>query len=205
MRNFVEKLKAMTTEIIMVRPKVRIPQSKMLTYDDYVRLTPPDSGNYELHNGKIIYMATPIPAHQIFSDNLTAEILVYARKNKLGRAISAPIDTVFTPYDTLQPDILFLGNDRLHLIGNKKIEGAPDLVVEILSPSNTPKEMGYKKLVYEMSDVREYWVVNLVKKTLTQYENVEGEFIMRRVFQETDTLKSLIIEGFETEMSGLFE
>ena len=195
----------MTTEIIMVRPKVRIPQPKMLTYDDYVRLTPPDSGNYELHNGKIIYIATPIPLHQFFSNNLATNLTVYLRENKLGRAISAPMDTVFTPYDTLQPDILFLGTDRLHLIGNKKIEGAPDLVVEILSPSNSAKEMGYKKLVYEMSNVREYWVVNLVKKTLTQYENVEGEFIMRRVFQEHDTLTSLIIEGFETEMSGLFE
>ena len=195
----------MTTEIIMVRPKVRIPQPKMLTYDDYVRLTPPDSGNYELHNGKIIYIATPIPQQQIFSDNLTTNLTVYLRKNKKGRVISAPMDTVFTPYDTLQPDILFLGTDRLHLIGNKKIEGAPDLVVEILSPSNSAKEMGYKKLVYEMSNVREYWVVNLVKKTLTQYENVEGEFMMRRVFQEKDTLTSLVIEGFETKMSDLFE
>ncbi len=195
----------MTTEIITVRPKVRIPEPKMLTYDDYVRLTPPDSGNYELHNGKIIYIATPIPQHQFFSNNLTANLTIYLRKNKLGRAISAPMDTVFTLYDTLQPDILFLGTDRLHLIGNKKIEGAPDLVVEILSPSNAPKEMGYKKLVYEMSNVREYWVVNLVKKTLAQYENVEGEFMMRRVFQEKDTLTSLIIEGFETKMSDLFE
>ena len=195
----------MLPEVTMKQPKVRIPKQKLLTYADYAQLTPPDSGNYELHNGQIIYMPSPIPPHQIFADNLLTEINVHVRRQKLGRVISAPMDTVFTPNDTMQPDILFLRNDRLHLIGDKKIDGAPDLVVEILSPSNSPKEMGYKKLVYEFSGVREYWIVNLHKKTLTQYENVEGEFHSRRVFQQTDTLTSLVIEGFETPMNALFE
>ena len=115
------------------------------------------------------------------------------------------MDVIFMQNDTIQPDILFLSNERLHLIGDKKIDGAPDLVVEILSPSNNAKEMGYKKLVYEFSGVREYWVINLTKKTLTQYENVEGEFFMRRVFKETDTLTSLVLTGFETPMNALFE
>ena len=103
------------------------------------------------------------------------------------------------------PDILFLSNERLHFLGNKKIEGAPDLVVEILSPSNSPKEMGYKKVLYEMCGVREYWVINYDKKTLAQYENVDGEFFMRSIFQKTDTLTSLCIKDFETPMSELFE
>jgi Uma2 family endonuclease len=105
----------------------------------------------------------------------------------------------------LQPDLLYLSKERLHLVGAKKIEGAPDLVVEILSPSNHSKEMGYKKLIYELSGVREYWLVNLDKKTLTQYENVENEFYMRRIFQYADTLTSIILTGFETSMSELFE
>jgi Uma2 family endonuclease len=195
----------LTPQVIYKQPKAKIPKSQMLTYEDYARLTPPDNGNYELHNGKIIFMATPIPAHQMFSDNLLTEMNVYIKRHKLGRVISAPMDTVFTTYDTLQPDLLFLSNERLHLIGNKKIEGAPDLVVEILSPSNNPKEMGYKKLVYEFSGVREYWIVNLDKKILTQYENVNGEFFQRRIFQATDTLTSIILEGFETSMNDLFE
>jgi Uma2 family endonuclease len=195
----------MLPEVIMKQPKVRIPKQKLLTYEDYVLLTPPDSGNYELHNGQIIYMASPTTLHQIVSDNLSANLIVYLRKHKLGRAISAPMDVVFNPIDTFQPDILFLSNERLHLIGEKKIEGAPDLVVEILSPSNNPKEMGYKKVIYEMSGVKEYWIINLKKRILTQYENVEGEFISRRVFENTDTLTSLTIKGFETSMSELFE
>jgi Uma2 family endonuclease len=193
------------TQALLKEPKARIPKSKLLTYDDYVRLTPPDSGNYELHNGQIVYMATPIPPHQIFSGNLFTEINIHVRPNKLGRVIAAPMDTVFTPNDTLQPDILFISNEKLYLVGAKKIEGAPDFIVEILSPSNTPKEMRYKKSVYELSGVREYWVVNLDKKTLTQYENTNREFHVKRVFKQSDMLTSFVIQGFETAMSGLFE
>ncbi len=195
----------MSPEVVMKQPKVRIPKQKMLTYDDYVRLTPPDSGNYELHNGQIIYMPSPIPLHQIVSDNLSANLIVYLRKHKLGRIISAPMDVVFNPIDTFQPDILFLSNERLSLIGDKKIEGAPDLVVEILSPSNNPKEMGYKKVIYEMSNVKEYWIINLKKQILTQYENIEGEFLIHRVFEKKDTLTSLTINGFEMPMNELFD
>ncbi len=194
----------MLPEIVMKQPKVRIPKQKMLTYADYALLTPPESGNYELHNGQIIYMPSPKPVHQIVSNNLATDLTVFLRKHKLGRIFCAPMDVVFNPNDTFQPDILFLSNDRFHLIGDSKIEGAPDLVVEILSASNTPKEMGYKKVVYELSGVREYWVINLDKEILTQYENVEGEFVSRRVFQKTDTLTSLIINGFKTEMTELF-
>ena len=195
----------MLPEVIMKQPKVRIPKPRLLTYDDYVRLTPPDSGNFELHNGQIIYMASPIPTHQKLSIRLSNRLFNHIDKHKLGEILTAPIDVVFTPNDIVQPDILYLSHERLHLIGDKKIEGAPDLAIEILSPSNTPKEMGYKKLLYELSGVREYWIINLDKKTLAQYENVDGEFFMRHVFQKTDTLTSLIIKDFEMSMNELFE
>lgn len=195
----------MSPEIVMKQPKVRIPKQKMLTYDDYALLTPPDSGNYELHNGQIIYMPSPIPPHQKLSMRLSSRLFNYTDENKLGEIFTAPMDVVFNPIDTFQPDIFFISNERLSLIGDKKIEGAPDLVVEILSPSNNPKEMGYKKVIYEMSNVKEYWVINLKKQILTQYENIEGEFVSRRVFQNTDNLTSFTIKGFEMPMSKLFE
>ncbi len=194
----------MLPEIVMKYPKVRIPKQKMLTYDDYALLTPPDSGNYELHNGQIIYRPSPIPLHQKISMRLSSRLFNHVDSNKLGEIFTAPMDVIFTSLDTFQPDIFFLSNDQLHLIGDKKIEGAPDLVVEILSSSNTPKEMGYKKIIYELSGVREYWVINLEKQIVTQYENVEGEFVSRRIYQKIDTLTSLIINGFDIKMAELF-
>lgn len=186
-------------------PKAKLPRKKILTYDDYARLTPPDNGNYELQDGKIVFMPTPTPLHQLVSGNLMVEIHNFIKKNKLGRVIAAPMDVVFTPTDTFQPDLLFLSNERLHLIGNKKIEGAPDLIVEILSPSNTPKEMSYKKFVYEVCDVREYWLINLEKKQITQYEKWNNELIIKQIFKIEDNLTSIVLEGFSTSVAGLFE
>jgi Uma2 family endonuclease len=146
---------------------------KLLTYEDYARLTPPNNGNYELHNGKIVFLPTPSPKHQIISGNLFGLLFLHLRTHKVGRVISAPMDTVFTPHDTLQPDILFISNAQLSIIGKVKIDGAPNFIVEILSRSNTAKEMNYKKRVYEASSVREYWVIHPKKGILTQYENVK--------------------------------
>lgn len=186
-------------------PKAKLPRKKVLTYDDYARLTPPDNGNYELHDGKIIFMPTPTPLHQRLSMRLSNRLFNFIEQHRLGEVFSAPMDVVFTPTDTFQPDLLFLSNERLHLIGNKKIEGAPDLVIEILSPSNTPKEMSYKKFVYEVCDVREYWLINLEKKCITQYEKLNNELIIKQIFQIGEDLTSIVIDGFNTPVAGLFE
>jgi hypothetical protein len=68
----------MTVQVALKQPKVRIPKPRLLGYEDYVRFTPPDSGNYELHNGLIIYRVTPVPLHQIVLTNLLTEMTVYA-------------------------------------------------------------------------------------------------------------------------------
>lgn len=197
----------MSTTLTQPSP-TKLPKSpskkKILKYADYVRLTPPDSGNYELHEGKIIFMPTPSPLHQIVSANLLVAIHNFIKKNQLGRVFAAPMDTVFTPTDVLQPDLLFLSKERLHLIGDKKIEGAPDLVVEILSPSNSSRAMSYKKFVYEVCDVNEYWVIHLEKKTITQYIKIENELFPHKIFQATDTLTSTVLKGFELSVEEIF-
>lgn len=194
----------MTYKSVQAPPLQRLPKTRLLTYEQYAKMTPPDSGNYELHKGQIIAMPTPTPLHQLVSANLLTEITMFTRKAKNGRVLSAPMDTVFSPNDVLQPDILFLSSKNLHLIGEKKIEGAPDLVVEILSPSNSIKEMAYKKMIYEMSGVLEYWVIHLENQTITQYLSIEGEFLKKNIFTKTDILKSEVIENFALEVSSIF-
>lgn len=185
--------------------KVRIPKIKLLTYDDYAKLTPPESGNYELHKGQIVYMPTPIPLHQLISSELHILLGFFIKTHGLGKLIAAPMDTVFTQNDTLQPDLLFISKDRLDIIGEKKIEGAPDLVIEIYSPSNSTKEMSYKKYIYETCGVKEYWVIYPEKTMIRQYENRENELFSMGDFNINDTLKSLIIEGFELKVSDIFQ
>ena len=73
---------------------LKFPQSKLLTFKDYERLTPPDNGNYELHNGQIIFMASPIPAHQKVSMRLSSRLFNHIDRHKLGEILTAPMDVV---------------------------------------------------------------------------------------------------------------
>ena len=184
--------------------KVRIRNPKLLTYDDYAKLTPPDSGNYELHNGNIIYVPTPTGYHQTISMNLSIHLGIYIKNNQLGKILAAPMDTIFSPHDTLQPDLLFISKEREHII-KKQVDGVPDLVVEIKSPSNSATEMSYKKHVYESKGVKEYWLILPDKQTLIQYENIDNELVRLNVLTIEDTLKSFVIEGFELQMKDIFE
>jgi Uma2 family endonuclease len=193
-----------TTKARRPVPTRKFPQPKLLTYEDYARLTPPDSGNYELRNGKIEFMASPIPSHQDISMRLSAFLGMHVLTHNLGKLFAAPMDTQFTEHDTFQPDLLFISNERLGIIGDKKIEGAPDLVVEILSPGNTAKEMSYKRHVYESTGVREYWFIEPEKRTLSQYERVGDELRWQRTLTPADALRSAVVAGFEMELGGVF-
>ena len=182
----------------------RLPQPKLLTYDDYARLTPSDSGNYELHNGKIIFIPSPLSPHQNISMNLSVEMGSFIRQRKLGKLLAAPMDVRFTPNDVVQPDLLFVSNEKLDRI-KRIVEGAPDLVIEIKSDGNTATDMSYKKYLYETSGVEEYWIVYPNKKTISIYLLIEDELRFQRTLTLADTLKSLVLSGFEMPIAAVFE
>jgi Uma2 family endonuclease len=174
-----------------------------LTYEDYAALTPPDSGNYELHDGKIIAMPSPTPLHQDIAVELTTRLRAHSKSLQLGKVYTAPLDTLFDDINTFQPDVLFIAKERSFIIGPKKIEGAPDFVVEIQSEGNSPKEMNYKQYIYATFMVREYWVIHLKKETITQYLNEEGEFRQAGIFSKEQTVKSQVISGFQVSLAEL--
>jgi Uma2 family endonuclease len=186
------------------KDKQKHAHSRLLTYDDYARLTPVDSGNYELHNGKIIFMPSPLFQHQDIITELLLLLASYVKKEQLGKVVVAPMDVILTPHDTVQPDMLFISKERLHIIDGQ-IKGAPDLVIEVLSEGNTTKEMSYKKNIYETTGVKEYWLINLKKKTLAQFENVNDKFISKNTFNTEGVIQSIVVEGFEMKMSDIFQ
>ena len=190
--------------VLLEGKKVRIPTPKLLTYADYARLTPPDSGNYELHNGKIIFMPTPTGYHQQISMRLSIKMGSYILQKQLGQLLAAPMDTIFSEHDTFQPDLLFVAQERAHII-KKQVEGAPDLIIEIVSQDNSKNEISYRRYIYESSGVREYWLVHPEKLTVTQYENIENELVRLNVLNIDDLLQSKIVEGFEIKVREIFE
>ena len=194
-----------TTAGQFLEKKSRKNEIVLLTADDYERLTPPDNGNYELHDGKLITMASPLLPHQELSAKLHYWLMDYVMKNKSGKALAAPMDVYFDKNNVVQPDLLYISSERLHIIeDNRKIKGAPDLLVEILSDSNTTKEMNFKKHLYEDFEVREYWLINLKKQTLVQYENTAEGWIPRRILGIHDTLEAIALPNFVLNLNDIF-
>ncbi|TAK49326.1 MAG: Uma2 family endonuclease [Saprospiraceae bacterium] len=171
-------------------------KKKRLTYEDYARLTPPDSGNYELLDGQIMHMPSPTPLHQDIAGELYSDMKSFAKSKQLGIVYTAPLDTLFDKFNTFQPGVLFISKERLSIIGEKKIESAPDLVLEILSGGNTRKEMLHKKHTYEVFGVQEYWLIDLKKETVTQYLLKDGEFESHR-FSFDDEIASEAMPGYK--------
>jgi Uma2 family endonuclease len=126
----------------------------------------------ELHNN-IIYMS-PAPdfLHQTISTNLATAINSYVQKNQLGQCITSPVDIELDKKNVFQPDIVFISSSNLKkIIKNNKIKGAPDIVIEILSPGkeNRKRDLEDKKAVYEKFGIKEYIVVDPQTKEIYQF------------------------------------
>ena len=117
-----------------------------LTYEDY-RNTPEDE-RYELLDGELVRLETPRIAHQQVDMDLGTLMNLFVKENNLGRVFSAPTDVVLSETAVVQPDLLFVSNERAHIITEQNIQGAPDLVVEILSPSTANRDWTIKRELY---------------------------------------------------------
>ena len=136
-----------------------------MTYDEYC-LLPEDRNQYELFDGELVVTPSPHRQHQRISGILYRRLADFVEERSLGEVYYSPLDTIFTEYTVLQPDILFISRGRLVEIAKEKIEGPPDLVIEILSPSTFYKDLRRKMAVYSESGVREYRIVDPEMKTI---------------------------------------
>src|SRR3990172_6216810 len=116
-------------------------QRQAFTYQDYLDM-PDDVKRYQVIDGDLIMTPAPTTAHQFVSGNLAMELRQYVKKNNLGFVLCAPTDVVLDDTNVFQPDILFISNERKSIIKHENIQGAPDLIIEILSPAT-----GYYDLV----------------------------------------------------------
>ena len=183
--------------------------NKTYTYADYFKWKFEE--RVELIKGRIFSMSpAPNRMHQQLSGDLYYLLRIYLEGKKCN-VYSAPFD-VRLPRKSkddkdiitvLQPDICVICDaDKLD---DRGCVGAPDLVVEILSPGNNSKELKYKYEVYEESGVREYWVVSPQDQTFTVYKLVNGNFQASRTMVEGDVVKSVAIDGFSLDLSDLFK
>ena len=147
----------------------------ILTYKDYDAL-PADGRRYELHEGELSVTPAPSPRHQEVSLNLGVVLHNYVKTRSLGKVLAAPIDCILSDTTIVQPDIVYIETARLGAISARGIEGAPTLVVEILSPSTAQIDRNVKFQLYVRHGVPYYWIVDHDARSIEAYRLVEGMY-----------------------------
>lgn len=178
-------------------------EKKKYTVADYDLLE--EGGPFQLINFDLVMSPSPIPEHQIVSARLTQLILNYLDSvDNNGFLVSAPMDVFFDEGTVLQPDLLYITEDRKAII-KQRIEGAPDLVIEILSPSNAYYDLRQKKEIYEKYGVKEYIIIDPLAQNADLYVLNEGVYHLHEKAQKTEGLNSILLPGLFIDLKKIFK
>jgi Uma2 family endonuclease len=153
----------------------------LLTYDDYCAV-PEDGKRYELLEGELFVGPSPTTRHQRVSRNLEFVLHSHVSARELGEVLDAPMDVILDRRTVVQPDLLFVSTARLGIITERAVEGAPDLVVEILSERGEARDLGYKKQLYARYGVMHYWVIDPEGRSLAEYVLSERSYSLRGTY-----------------------
>ena len=177
--------------------------TKRLTYSDYVQLTPPDSGQYQLIQGELVTMTSPNTRHQSIILNISYHLQSFLHKNGLGKLFLSPMDVVMGEGEVYQPDILFILESNQKIIEDTKINGIPDMIVEVLSPSNAYYDLVVKKKIYEQCGVKEYWIVDPLQNTLDLYVLHNNKFEHKIQIEKKGKIPSEIFPGLDLDLETI--
>ncbi len=178
-------------------------QRRSLTAADLQTL--PDDGNrYEIIGGQLIVSPSPSYRHQRASFKLGSALDTFLTDTGVGQAVAAPMDVYLSPNDVVQPYLLVVLEGRAEIIQNRGIMGAPDVVIEIVSPSSIETDFLRKSKLYELYGVREYWIVNPESQMVSVQTLHDDRFEITGEYSHDDLLTSSVLEGFELAVSVLF-
>jgi Uma2 family endonuclease len=171
------------------------------TYDDLV-LIGDDGRQHEIIDGE--HYANPAPniRHQTIAGNLHVAMFNWLDTHPIGRVWVAPVDVVFSDFDVVEPDIVYVSNDRAEVVRRENIKGAPDLVVEVLSFSNRRKDEVTKRKLYETRGVEEYWIVDPEIDVIKVYRG--GIRAAELSLENDDTLTTPLLPGLEIRLKKVF-
>jgi Uma2 family endonuclease len=177
-----------------------------LTYDDFVHF-PEDGRRHELIDGEHYVTPSPNTRHQGISGNLYLLIANWLEEHPIGRVFFAPLDVVLSQFDVVEPDLLYLSNERAaQVITPIHVRGVPELVVEIASRGTRRRDETIKRRLYERAGVSEYWVVDPAIDVVRVYRR-EGERLgrPRELSREaSDILTTSLLPGLELPLTRIF-
>ncbi|HYV41054.1 MAG TPA: Uma2 family endonuclease [Thermoanaerobaculia bacterium] len=178
------------------------PASLRFTYEDYLLL--PEDRRYEIIDGDLFMTPAPGTPHQRVVGNLYLRLRQHVDDSGLGEVLIAPCDVVLSPTDVVQPDVLFVAVDRASIVGEKFISAAPDLVVEVLSPSTEERDRTLKTKLYARAGVRELWIADTKEKTIEILTNSGAGFRREGVFGVGTVLRSILLPSLEIPIAEVF-
>ncbi len=175
----------------------------MFTYQDYLKLD--DDKRYEIVEGELFLLPTPDLYHQRTLGRISMALHEHVREHHLGEIFHAPLDVVLSEINVVQPDILFVSTERAAILTEANIQGAPDLVIEILSPATRQRDLGIKRNLYAKYGVRQYWIVEPDAKTLEVLVWTETGYRSAAVFPQTGVLNSDLFSGLSLDLTDIFD
>ena len=176
-------------------------------YEDYKSLPESMGKRYELLDGDLLRIPAPTTTHQRISRNLEVRLHEYCQQTSFGEVLHSPVDVVLGQADArevVQPDILVVAKERLSIIAEEEIRGAPDLVVEILSIGTEQGDRGYKKILYGRYGAREYWIVDPAARTIEIHTLTPTGLEPRASFTGDDRMRSPLMPDLELTAESIF-
>jgi Uma2 family endonuclease len=175
-----------------------------LTYEDYCAL-PDDGKRYEIIDGDLLATPSPVTKHQRASINLVFLIESYLRSRPLGELFAAPFDVLLDSHTIVVPDLVYVRNENRNVLTDKNIQGAPDLVIEILSPSTARVDRVLKLRKFADRGVAHYWIVDPAAETLEALEWAEGSYRVVFASDIKGVFEPSLFPGLRIPIRDLFQ
>lgn len=175
-----------------------------LTYADYVRL-PDDGLRHEIIDGEHYVTPSPSVRHQQISGRLFHLIQLHLDTHPIGAIFYAPLDALLSEFDIVVPDLIYISNERSRYLTSKNLQGPPNLVIEILSPSTARRDQRLKHDLYERVGVEEYWLVDPARDVVDVYHRQDDDrFGTAMRYAKTATLTSPLFPDLEIRLDRVF-
>jgi Uma2 family endonuclease len=175
-----------------------------VSYAEYRVLDVDDDYFYELINGELVKKSAPSPFHQILVVNLAVALNRFTKESNLGgQILVAPVDVFVDDYSAPQPDVLYISDARRSIITSDGVMGAPDLVMEVLSPSSISRDRNDKRKLNERLKVQEYWILDPNNRSIEVYALTESGYDIAGFAVEQGTASSGVLQGFSVTVQEI--
>lgn len=175
-----------------------------ITRHDYEEM-PAGPPYYQVIEGDLIMSPSPNIYHQAVVTRICALLSRFLEENPLGEVLVAPLDVFLSDINVYQPDVIFISNQRRSILSERGLEGAPDLVVEVLSPGTARFDKGSKRKIYARTGVKELWLVDPAAKLIHIYQLAKDAETPAATYDETAVFSSPLLPGLRLKAAAIFK